>query len=341
MVPDLLAVRYMGEGSGAMRLPATVLLGVVLLLVAFSTLSAKPESKARIADQFTVRWSSVQYNTSVALYNSEVSPGKTHTSENLSLACEIAIGDPNLILGSSGDGVITQLTDSRGLKLEVAPVLRRSRSWQSYEGLRYDRRFTRPPEVPRWKRLLRSALKLQVSTNFTPQLVDELQPSRLELRLDKQMLKQGVTEIGRLEGYFYALVAESLLHLDLPFEPNDTWVPLTPEIEIQVRDAYCNGTEYGLQIEVNPGGRASLRSLGPGVALPQQLVVDRKLLGPDGKPIPNGNPFRHLPMHVGGRQSGRGPNMSISAIRYVIAVHPTHQKIPFVLEHVPLPQVQP
>jgi len=322
-----------------MKLAATILLGVVVLFLGFSSAWAKPEPTARLVDHFTLRWSSVQYNKSVAVYHPEVSPTREQTFERLSLTCEIKIGDPNLILGTSAHGVITQLIDSRGLKLEMARTSGRAR--QRYEGLRYRRRFTQPPTMPRWKELLRSTLRLPTNTNFTPQLVDELQPSRLELQLDTTMLEQGTTEIRRLDGYFYALVAESFVNVDVRFEPNNTWVTLTPEIEIRVREAYCDGGNYRLHTEVSPGGRASMRPLESGAALPQRLVVDRQFLGPDGKPVQRSLPFRHLPIHLGGQESGSGPNLSITTIRYVIAVHPGDQKIPFVLEHIPLPRLEP
>ena len=135
-----------------MRLRAAILLGVMLTLIGFSISWAESESATRIADQLTVRWSSVQYHKSIALYNPEVSSTKGQTSESLLLDCEIEIGDPNLILGTSAEGVVTQLTDSSGLKLAVrGQPWAQGRSRQRYEGLRYDRRFTQPPQIPRWR----------------------------------------------------------------------------------------------------------------------------------------------------------------------------------------------
>jgi hypothetical protein len=169
-----------------------------------------------------------------------------------------------------------------------------------------------------------------------PQFVTELQPCRITMRLDKDLLGQARRELRSVKGYFHALIAESLENIDVPFEPNDAWVRLTPDVEIQVREAVCTPGSYRFSIETRPQGGGGMRPLMVGEPLPGRIVVARQLLGPDGKPDSRPGPS-FLPAPIGGRSSGSGGNFQIKTIRFVVAVNPTEHKIPFELAHVPLP----
>lgn len=73
--------------------------------------------------------------------------------------------------------------------------------------------------------------------------------------------------------------------------------------------------------------------------LPSRIVVTRQFIGSDGKPTHHFSGIRRLPAHVGGNGSGSGGDSGqIQKIRFVIAVNPTHYKIPFAFEHIPLPK---
>jgi len=322
-----------------MGLRVKVIIPIAAIFLALSPSWAGPEADAKIAEHFTVRWSSIRYDRAVVLHNPEISSTQQELSEGLSLACEIEIRDPNLVLGTAREGVITQLTDGKNLRFDIAPPSGRLR--QSYEYLHYRDRFTQPPKVPRWRAILRSALRLPKNTSFRPQLVTELQPNRLQMHLDKTMLDEGSTEVRRLEGYFHALMAESLVHVDVPFEPNDNWVPLTPELAIQVREAHCDGSSYRLRIEARPRGGNFMRPLSAEAPLPGRIVIARQLIGPDGEPKGQHQRFARFLAPVVGSSSGSGRDMWIETIRFVIAVNPTSQKVPFELKHIPLPHPGP
>jgi hypothetical protein len=175
----------------------------------------------------------------------------------------------------------------------------------------------------------------------SPQLVTELQPSTLAMDLDPVLLTQSDGEITRLEGYFYALVAESIETIEVPFEPNDCWVRLTPELEIRVREAQCAESRYEYHIETRNGDVGGRPFLRVGEPMSSRLVCDRQFIDADGKPAGHFGPMGRLPGHIGGRGSGSGRNVQIETIRFVIAVRPTHRKVPFELEHVPLPDPTP
>jgi hypothetical protein len=299
---------------------------------------------ARTARHFKVQWWSVQYDKSVVAENPALSQTRQtrRTSETVTLSCQVEIRDPNLVLGVGREGVITEMTDGAGRQVTVpAPV---AQFHQMYGELHYVSRM-RAPKMSRWQTIMGYirrhvpiglAARRAPQTVGPPQFVTELQPSRIMMRLDKDLLGQPRRELRSVQGYFHALVAESLENIDVPFEPNDTWVRLTPDVEVQVKEAACTPGSYQFWIETRPQGGRGMRPLSVGEPLPGRIVVARQLLGPDGKPDSHPSP-PFLPAPVGGRASGSGRNFQIKAIRFVVAVNPTEHKIPFELAHVPLP----
>jgi hypothetical protein len=269
----------------------------------------------------------------VQVHNPAVSSTKLEASESLSLSCEIVIRDPNLVLGTSREGVITQLTGSNGREIALSPAPSRSRPGQNYEGLQYQERFTQPQAVPRWRAWLRSTLRLPRDTSFRPQLVTELRPSPMGLSLDMALLRQAGGELRSVKGYFHALLAESIENVDVPFEPNDTWVRLTPDLEIPVREASSTGSSFRFHIETRPPGGSYGRPLSVGDPLPSRSSWagscsartasqrSRRILAPA---CPVGG--------MGGR-----PQCQIETIRFLVAIRPTDCRIPFEFQHIPLP----
>ena len=330
-------VEFMVEGESMARVQHAVIVQIVLLLAGLSPAGADSGFDAKAARHFTPRWSGITYNKVVQVHNPAVSSTRMEASESLSLSCEIVIRDPNLVLGTSREGVITQLTASKGREIALSPAPSRSRPGQNYEGLQYQERYTQPPAVPRWRAWLRSTLRLPQDTTFRPQLVTELRPSPMGLSLDMAVLQQAGGELRSVKGHFHALLAESIENIDVPFEPNDTWVRLTPDLEIQVREASSTGSSFRFNIETRPQGGSYGRPLSVGDPLPGRLVVGRQLLGADGKPTGHFGGFWRLPVPVGGMGGGGGRNTQIKTIRFLVAIRPTDCRIPFEFQRVPLP----
>jgi hypothetical protein len=213
-----------------------------------------------------------------------------------------------------------------------------------YEGLRYHQRMSQPPKTPRWKAFLYKYIRIPQKP-FRPQLVNQLEPSRLQFELDLGLLGHTGKEIKSLKGYYYVLMAESIQHIEVPFEPNDQWVGLTDEIAIQVREAECKITgsrlKYNLDIEESRLGGERFNRISFGDYLPEKMVMGRQLIGKDGKSLDRHMGHGFLPAHVGGSssgsRSGSGGVSPIEKIRFVIAVNPKHCKIPFELKNIPLP----
>jgi hypothetical protein len=306
----------------------------VVLFGSLSAAWAEPGLDAKAADYFTAKWSRIAYTKTDIIQNDPVA--EQDTLESLSLSCAITIRDPNLVLGTLQQGVVTQLTGRQGQDLRVNPPT--AHVGPPYERPRYTPRSMQPPREPRWRTALRSVLRLSPTRIPAPRLVWELQPSQMHLQLDTKALDQAGGQLRQVKGYFHALVAEALENVDMPFEPNDRWVRLTPALEVRLSQASCTASSFQYRIETRPQNEYSppLRLSDP---LPERLVVARQLIGSDGKPrhdFPYGQqPW--LPMRIGGAMSGGWTDCQIKALRFVIAVNPAHCRIPFEFQHVPLP----
>jgi hypothetical protein len=150
---------------------------------------------------------------------------------------------------------------------------------------------------------------------------------------------KNLRENQTVKGYFHALMAESFEYVDLPFKKSDKWMPLTPDLEVQILDAFADGSSYRLRTKGRPEGGGFRGTLSAESYMPARLVTGRQLIGPDDKPVRRHSPSRMLPFRIGGNSSGSGSGMGqIRKIRYVIAVNPIHCEIPFVLENIPLPR---
>lgn len=259
---------------------------------------------SKVADSLNVRWRSITYEK--RLYNPALTSNKQGQprAERLSLLCEVDMPEPELVLGTCNDSVIGQITDSQGRNVEIGPVP--SRSILVYR------------DKPRFM-----VSRTYVGLDGGPE------PTRLRVELDGGLCKRVSGEI-RLKGHFYALIAESLEYVDLPFEPNDNWVSITPDVEIRVRKAQNEANRYRFEIEQRPDNVRQVIGMRVGDPLPSGFVVDRQIIiqtsamGADGA-----GSFGS----IGGSGSGSG---RAEKIRYTIAVNPAHQTIPFELEQIPL-----
>ena len=322
---------------------------VEVLVLSGSLLAGEAGSgmDSKIAKNFKVRWSSIRYDKAVMVENPEIAKTAEQKSETLTLSCHVEISDPNLILGVGQGGVVTQLTDGGGRDVAVnaTPAARSTvnampgaQSRQMYESLRYHQKFGAPPAVPKWREIIRTILHRPSGPSGPPQMVRELQPSQITMRLDMGLLDQAGGELRSVKGYFYALVAGSIEHVEVPFEPNNTWVRLTPDTEIQVAEATRGGSSFQYRIDVRPQGGRMMRPLSIGDFLPARMVVAQQFIGEDGKPLGFPGGMGSVMPRVGGRGSHSGGNSRVKTIRFVIVVDPKEYKIPFEVKRIPLPK---
>jgi hypothetical protein len=270
-----------------------------------SQLNPAPETvqgNRKIAESLNISWSSIEYEKT--LYNPALTSNKQGRPKSIRLfiSCDVEMPDSGLILTTCPDAIIEQITDSRGSYIAVLP------SQATYKYIHQPRSIR----------------------GFMPEgQTNGPEYSHLWVKLDDG-LPEHISGKIRLKGHFYALIAESLEYVELPFEPNDQWVRLTPEVEVRVRQARNETSQYLFDIEQHPETVTDFFDVQIGDYLPGRLIVDRQFIGKTSAAGAGGG---HSTGRIGGEGSGIG---RAEKIRFTIAVNPTHQKIPFELEQIPL-----
>jgi len=300
----------------------------VLLVSSHTEQNKKEQAVTKIEDLLSVSFHSVYYR--------EQKPQSTE------LICEVDVLKPDLVLGISREGMITQLENDKG---ELVDVVDKALSGPavmhySYQSLSYRPQFIPRKKPPRWKTAIRSVLRLPpLKREVFPQTVFRLHPNRVRIPCDLRLLRPNSERINRVKGYFYVLMPESLEHIDVPFKPGKKWVRLTADLEIKVVEAQSTGSGYSYRIEKRRREGVNKDWFYAGCDLPDRLPAGRQFLGRGGNPInPLSEPAR-LPASVGGRgRESCGKTGPVKKIRFVIAVNPSHRKIPFELEDIPLPK---
>ena len=315
-----------------------------------STLEAIPAPEETITEQFQVSYVPGPLDKGIISWaRAPETPG------TIALNCKVEIQDPNRILGTPIYGVVTEITDADGHTITMNAPPQRSKIFTNcYQELQYHAQVIQP-KIPKWRSKLRNSLHLPFPSSAMPRTVYVRQPSPLQLPLDTMALKQEAGALRRVKGYFHALVVDSFRYVDLPFEPNDNWVRLTDEHKIRITDASCDGHAYEVRIDGQFDNSHGGPILCPGEPLPDQFPAEIRVLDPNDEPIirarGRGSPIF---VRVRGRYRYRGRTVTTSGshgttstrmriapekVRFVIAVHPRHEKIPFELEHIPLPDL--
>jgi hypothetical protein len=296
----------------------------------------KSQLNKEIADCFKVNWNYITYKK--ILYNKFVS-GKIRNrkvSENLSVHCEAEILDSKLIIGTCDIPIIEQITDGKDRDSDISRTKSRSNRMY-YNTLEYKSKKSPPSSLTYWEGRARLALGLPLQRRHLPKRTLVLQPVRMKIELDPGLLRRDTGEIGSIKGYFQALTAESSKHIEVPFKPDNKWVRLTSDVEIQLRKASHTGTEAHYDIRQRGRKETGSYNLYVGDSLPDGIVMERQFIGKSSRMEPPRKFGRSLPGPIGGSGSC-DINQQIEKINYLIAVDPNHNRIPFEFEHIPLPK---
>jgi hypothetical protein len=313
------------------------IIGIVISSLSSTAARAETDPNTKITGLFDVSLYSSKYVTGPSFFFP--SGGFEQPNGQLRLDCEINMSDPNLVLGISRRGNITRVGSDDDKTVDVVDQRPSGRTnmLYIYHAPRYRTQFVAPIRVPEWKKTIRSILRLPPPQVTLPKWTVKLVPSHTTLDIDPELFGQDSEKINRIEGYFHVLVAESLEYIDVPFKASKEWVRLTADLEIKVLEARTNKSEYDYRIETRRSERAIRTPLTPATILPKRFPVSRLLISRDGRSTGRrSGPIFGL-KSVGGRGSGGGIG-PIEKIRFVIAVNPSHHKIPFVLEDIPLPK---
>jgi hypothetical protein len=298
----------------------------------------EPQFDKKIADCFKVDWSSIAY--SKTLHNPAVS-GKNRdqrVSEKLVLRCQAEILDPKMIVGTCDIPIIERITNCNGRDAAIRKTQSRLNR-MCYNTLQYRPSLvpTSPSSLIYWEGRARLALGLPLKARHRPKRALVLQPVHLGIDLDPELLRHEKGEIGSVKGYFHALTAESFKHVEVPFKPDNKWVRLTSEVEIQVRKAWHTGTKARFDIEQRWRTGGSAHRLCVGDNLTDGIVVERQFIGSGSRPDVPYKFGRSLPDSTGGA-GGCDIGQRVEKIDYLIATSPKHNRVPFEIDHIPLPK---
>jgi hypothetical protein len=313
-----------------------VIIGVIVSLSSLSVTWGTSNPNTELTDCFEVSLEKAAYRFSASVSNSSDDQRKQAT-EQLELYCKVKVLNPNLVtLGISSRGIITQFENEKGENVDVVYQIELTNRLNRYNAPRY----RSGPVVPS-KPVRPAILKRQQTNGSEPQWTDFLEPVLMRLELDPRLPGRESKKINHIKGYFYVLMADSIEYIEVPFEPNETWVRLTPDVEIQVLEAESTESDYRYRVETRRDEKAfEGSSLYPGYDLPKQLPLKQEFLNKQGKSIRNGHSMStDLYASVGEEGGGAGSNIgSIETIRFAIAVNPSHHKIPFELDNILLPE---
>lgn len=301
----------------------------------------KPIPVAKEGQFFDVDWHTIGYTLNI--YNPAVR--KLKNSLNISLSCDAKILKPELVLGTCSEPIIERITDGSGRDVNIVLADPRP-DYMLYKtpGYRKSPTLTQPSALAQLEGKARSALQLPLRDRHRPKRQTVLEPVRITIRLDPRLIRQDQKEIGRIEGYFHALTADSYKHIKVPFKPDKKWVRLTSDLEIQVARAWHDGFKYRFDIKERSKANINPGRLHVYCPLPDGILVERRLTGPGIPPKREDIPrmARSLPVLAGGNglfgYTVDGFKCRVDTIDYRIAVGPTHYKIPFEIEHIPLPE---
>jgi hypothetical protein len=289
---------------------------------------------------FDVDWYSIGYK--LGIYNPEVI--KLKNCLNLSISCKARILEPELILGTCDEPVIERITDGSGRDVNILlGGARPDHMVYKNPGYRPSRTLTQPSALIKLEGKARSAMQLPLQRRHFPTREMEMKPVLITISLDPRLIEQSQKEIGCIEGYFHALIADSNKHVKVPFKASPRWVRLTSDLSIQVAKAWHDGFQYRYLINERSKAQIEPSFLHVYCPLPDGILVERRFTGPG---VPSKledfpRPEQRLPARAGGYGSVGcntwGVPGKIDTIDYRVAVGPTHYKIPFELEHIPLP----
>jgi hypothetical protein len=318
---------------------------------------AKSDPNTKIEDRFKVSFVKNQY--------AKIYPEKAIETLRLN---GTGILDPNLVLGISPVGIITRFENDKG---EIVDVPDQTQPTSMPQRETPDIASSRIIGVKSQE--LRN--RYRTIPNRDESSVLSKWANRMTLELEPGLLVPEPENINRVKGHFYVLMAKSLEYIEIPFEPNETWVQLAPGFEIKVLEAkYTGESNHEFQIETRqevqlaPGlikvleakytksnhgfqsietsietylleGRAFTGSIHPWSDLPNRFPIDNQWLDKDGKLVHRLNHRFSSPIGglIGGFRGMGGSSVGrIEKIRFVIAVNASHHKIPFELEDIPL-----
>jgi hypothetical protein len=320
-------------------------IGILLVLVgpALDTPSAARqnaedlnEARWNVTERFAFAWDSVEVSAQVFNPSYTGQRDLRECRRNITVVGKVHVLDANDLVGMQlVDPDVLEVVDSDGIDVAWTPL-----PW-------------RPLGQYQW-------LKCECPTPQDPLATAQamLQPYDVSVSFCVDPDQRPISALSLFQWCAYAVYAENVIEVDVPFEASEDWLEAAPGIQIQVKKATVECCDYTYWTEVkHPGGivRAFDDPVSPAEPIADCLVVRTQLLDADGNPIRATEDDRVSPAVWSESIEGTSLNTAkcggwlltfvtqaeIASIRHVIVVHPYEVRVPFVVRDLPLPGFGP
>jgi len=320
-------------------------IGVFLVLVgsALDTPSAARqeagdpnEAMWNVAERFAFVWDSVEVSAQ-AFNPSYTGPRDLYEcGRSITVVGKVHVLDVNDLVGMQVvDPDVLEVVDSDGNDVAWAPFP--WRPLRQYQGSNYECPIPQDPLA-------------------TPQAV--LQPYDVSVSFCVDPDQRPISALSLFQWCAYALYAEDVIEVDVPFEASEDWLKAAPGIQIRVTKATVECCDYTYWTEVKPAVgivRAFDDPVSPTEPMADYLVVRTLLLDSEGNPVGATEDDRVSAAVWSERVESTSLNTAkcsgwlltfvteaeIASVRHVIVVHPYEVRVPFVVRDLPLPGFRP
>jgi len=285
------------------------------------------------AEHLTATWQSIAVNMTSRLYNPAVMPHQAAKGPewSLSLSSLLSVIDSNGLIGLSLSTTSGRALDQNGSVVSSTPATDMPSRW-----------YSQPHYIT-------------MPTGPNGEWVTEMFPNIFSVSLPMVAGARYPSVLSRVEWSMYAVVSDKLQTVDVPFKAGDTWVELTPGLEILVDKAVAEAGkyQYSLKVRWNPAQADYLSGgsihLWPDEKLPATIVLDMDILDTQERPVEgqgsgsfsSGGSFSGNDNLMTGTTSGTG-NCGVcgdaTTFRFTLALNPYEKELRFAVENVPVPE---
>jgi len=311
-----------------------LLMGCVLAVPAVAKQNAQDPNEigCDTTGRFAFVWDSVELSTHLFSPSYRAQTDLSECGCDFAVTGRIHVLDANDLVGMQvSDPDILQVTDGDGNDVAWTPLL--LRPVRQYQGLKYESPIPQDPFAT---------------------LKPVLQPYDVTISFCIDPSQTPISALSSLQWCAYAVYAEDVIEVDVPFETTNDWLEVAPGVQIQVTKATVECCDYTYWTEVRHADgivRAFDAQLSLGEPTADYLVVRTLLLDVEGNPVGATEDDRVSPSiwseriestswntaKCGGWLLAFATQAEVARIRHVIVSHPYEVKVPFVVRDLPFP----
>ncbi len=281
------------------------------------------------AQHLTATWESVYVDMSSGIYNPALMPNMRPSGPQyfLSLSTRVNVVDSNNLIGLSYSPTSAQALNRNGQAVCSMPA---------------------GSSLSRYYQPVRPTSVLVMGPNGTTTVTTML-ASHVYVSMPMDPGGRFPSVLDKIVWSTNVLLAKEQKTVEVPFAVSDTWIELTPGLEILVEKAFAEEQEYEFSIKARwQPAQADYTSRGSiylyrDAKPPEAIVLSVDILDDQGKSIPGGTSggnYTNLQGVMIGNNvgSGYGPTCgNAKTIRYTLALGAYEKAVQFAVDNVPLP----